>query len=1076
VLLVADRHGEYEVATLTSKARFRDYSAWIHRSVQRSTAIVAAGIVFTCWSCAFALNPSLDVSQYAHTSWKISDGFSKGVIWSIAQTPDGYLWLGTEFGLLRFDGVRTVAWQPLAGEHLPNSDVRNLLVARDGRLWIGTALGLASLKDGRLTQYPELERQIIEALLEDHDGVIWVACAAPSLGKLCKIENGETQCYGADGSFGSAVTALYEDSGGSLWTGAMTGLWRWKPGPPQFYRMPDPANRIHGLIESDDGGILVTKNSGITKLRNGKAEPYPLPFGLEFSPGALFRDHDGGLWIGAVIDRGLLHIHDGRMDLFTRSDGLSSNAVSSFLEDREGNIWVVTVDGLDRFRDFAITTISVQQGLSSHAVNAILAGRDGSLWLGTNEGLNRWKNGEVTIYRKRRLPTVRGGSALTEFTDGWAADSRRAREIIDDGLPEDLVESLFEDHHGQIWVMTRSGVAILKSDRFVSVSSLPFGLIYAITGDRSGNVWVSHQEALFHLREGRMVEQIPWAKLGRREPATALLDDAVGGGFWLGFRDGGVAYFKDGQLRASYAGVEGLAGGRVNQLRFGPHGGLWVATEAGMSRIKDGHVSTLSSKNGLPCDTLHWTIQDDAGSVWLYMECGLVRIARSELDDWFSNPQLSVHASVFDSFDGVRSHRFHFGNNSVVTKSTDGKLWFVPFGGVSVLDPHHLPINKLPPPVHIEQIIADRKTHDVVSQVRLPPSVRDLEIDFTALSFVAPEKVRFRYKLEGYDSDWHDAGNRRQAFYTNLPPKQYRFRVIACNNDGVWNEQGALLDFSIAPTFYQRTSFRALCVVGLMALLVLAYQLRVRQLAGKFNRTLEARLSERTRIARELHDTLLQSFQGLLLRFQSVSNVLPPNAHEAKHRLDSALDQAADAITEGRNAVQGLRSSATQTNDLANGIIAFGQELTNTESAADSPVIEVEVEGGPRQLNPVVRDEAYRIAGEALRNACQHAQARRIAVEIRYDRRRFLLRVRDDGQGISEDTIRRGHAGHFGLHGMRERAQVVGGRLEVWSKLNSGTQIELSIPGRIAYDASVRRSWLSQVLSGNNRDHGSTRP
>jgi signal transduction histidine kinase len=247
-------------------------------------------------------------------------------------------------------------------------------------------------------------------------------------------------------------------------------------------------------------------------------------------------------------------------------------------------------------------------------------------------------------------------------------------------------------------------------------------------------------------------------------------------------------------------------------------------------------------------------------------------------------------------------------------------------------------------------------------------------------------------------------------------------------------------------------------------------------LARQFNKTLEARVSERTRIARDLHDTLLQSFQGLLLRFQSVSNVLPANPNEAKHRLDSALDRAAEAITEGRNAVQGLRSSATQTNDLANGIIAFGQELTNTSSAVDPPVIEVDVEGGPRQLNPVVRDEAYRIAGEALRNAFQHARAQRITVEIRYDRRRFLLRVRDDGHGISEETIRQGHAGHFGLHGMRERAEVVGGQLEVWSKLDSGTQVELRIPGAIAYGAPVQRSWFWNLLSGKSRNKASTQP
>jgi signal transduction histidine kinase len=374
--------------------------------------------------------------------------------------------------------------------------------------------------------------------------------------------------------------------------------------------------------------------------------------------------------------------------------------------------------------------------------------------------------------------------------------------------------------------------------------------------------------------------------------------------------------------------------------------------------------------------------------------------------------------------------------------------------------------------VHIEQIIVERKTYDAVSQLRLPPLLRDLEIDFTALSFVAPEKVRFRYRLEGYDKDWQEADNRRQAFYTNLPPRNYRFRVMAANNSGVWNEDGALLDFSIAPAFYQRTSFRVLCVIAFMALLFAAYQFRVRQLARQFNRTLDARVSERTRIARELHDTLLQSFHGLLLRFQSVSNVLPANAQEARQRLDTALDQAAQAIAEGRDAVQGLRSSAFETNDLANGIIAIGQELTNTASTVDAPAIDVEVDGGPRRLNPIVRDEVCRVAGEALRNAFRHAQARRITVEIQYEKRRLRVRVCDDGKGIDEETIRRQPVGHFGLPGMRERAENVGGRLEVSSRLNFGTEIELTIPGDIAYGGSPRSSWLSRVFSANSRNNG----
>ncbi|MDP9180084.1 MAG: histidine kinase, partial [Gemmatimonadota bacterium] len=371
-------------------------------------------------------------------------------------------------------------------------------------------------------------------------------------------------------------------------------------------------------------------------------------------------------------------------------------------------------------------------------------------------------------------------------------------------------------------------------------------------------------------------------------------------------------------------------------------------------------------------------------------------------------------------------------------------------------------------------VTADRKTYDAAQGLRLPSLVRDLAIDFTALSLVAPEKIRFRYMLKGQDPDWKEVAGERRAQYSNLGPGHYRFRVLASNNSGVWNEEGAVLDFSIAPAYYQTNWFRVLCGAMFLALLWAAYQLRVRQLARQFNKTLAARVSERTRIARELHDTLLQSFQGLLLRFQSASKILPERPVEAKQRLDSALGQAAQAITEGRDAVQGLRSSAFETNDLATGIAAIAEELTRDTSAPESPVIDFEVEGAPRGLNPIVRDEAYRIAGEALRNAFRHAQARRITVEIRYDKRQFRVRVRDDGKGIDEDTMQRQPSGHFGLPGMRERAEIVGGRLEVWSKLNSGTHVELSIPGPIAYDGASHRSVTSGETTHVNRSRSAS--
>ncbi len=1018
---------------------------------------MAACMLLVCRADGFALNPSLDVSQYAHASWKISEGFSEGIIRSIAQTADGYLWLGTEFGLRRFDGVRAVPWEPPLGQHLPSSDIRSLQGARDGRLWIGTFNGLASWKDRELTRYPELDGQTIEALLEDREGTIWVAGWAPSTGRLCSIQNGNIQCYGEDGRFGSGVTPLYEDSRGNLWAGGMTGVWRWKPGSPKLYPMPNPAQRIQALLESDDGALLIAQHTGITKLRNENFEAYPLPAG--FQPHRLLRDHDGGLWIGALVQRGLLHIHKGRTDRFTQAEGLSGRSVTSFFEDREGSIWVATGEGLDLFRDFAIPTFSDQQGFSSRGMFSIVAATDGSLWLGTSDGLNRWSKGQITVYRYRGLAAVRDGSPISGLAAGTADSGGTVREITDSGLP-DKAHSLFQDTRGRMWVGTPSGVAFLKSDRFVPVASVPYGIVYSFTDDSAGNVWVSHQEGLFHLFQERVVERIPWARLGRREPASALLHDAVQGGLWLGFRDGGVAYFKHGQLRTSYSGIEGLGEGMVSGFYIDGHGALWAPTAGGLSRIKDGHILTLTSQNGLPCNTVHWMMEDDAHSVWLYLACGLVRIGWSELDAWASHPKQTIHATVFDRSDGVTSHRLPAGYNAVVAKSSDGKLWFVRNVGVSVIDPHHLAFNERPPQVHIERVTADDKIYDATNGLRLPARLRDLSIDYTALSLAAPEKVRFRYMLEGQDADWKEVVNDRQVQYSNLPPRAYRFRVVASNNSGVWNDTGATLEFSIAPAYYQTRWFAALLVIAAAALLWEAYRLRVAHIARQFNRTLDARVSERTRIARDLHDTLLQSLQGLLLRFQSAMNLLPSRPEEAKDRLEKALDQAEAAITEGRNAVQGLRASATTINDLANGIAAIGVELTTASSVVDPPTVDIAVEGVSRDLNPMVREEAYRITGEALRNAVKHAHARRVTVTIHYEPRQLRLVIRDDGKGIDAQTIHRQQpTGHFGLPGMRERAAIVRGQLEVRSSLGSGTEIELRVPGATAYQLARQSRW-----------------
>jgi len=415
--------------------------------------------------------------------------------------------------------------------------------------------------------------------------------------------------------------------------------------------------------------------------------------------------------------------------------------------------------------------------------------------------------------------------------------------------------------------------------------------------------------------------------------------------------------------------------------------------------------------------------------------------------------------TVFENSDGAPSHLAHSGFHPLVAKSTDGRLWFATFDGVRVIDPRQISFNPLPPPVYIEQVTADRQIYEATSQLHLPSLIRDLQIDFTALSLVAPEKVRFRYRLDNRDRDWQDVGSRRQAFYTDLPPGNYHFRVTASNNSGVWNKAGASWDFSIAPAYYQTNGFRLACAAVFAALLWWLYRLRLRRVALQFNMRLEERVGERTRIAGELHDTLLQSFQGLMLRFQTVVELLPGRPVEAKQALQAALERADDAISEGRDAVHELRSSRLVGNDLVQAVTAIGEEFAANDANGHAAKFRMVVEGAPRTLRLILRDEIYQIGREALWNAFRHAQAHLIEAEIAYSRSALRLRIRDDGIGINPLVLDQGgRAGHWGLPGMRERAQRIGGRLVVWSRLGAGAEIELSIPGSIAYETSSPRA------------------
>jgi signal transduction histidine kinase len=514
-----------------------------------------------------------------------------------------------------------------------------------------------------------------------------------------------------------------------------------------------------------------------------------------------------------------------------------------------------------------------------------------------------------------------------------------------------------------------------------------------------------------------------------------------------------LALFKDGHIVERYGPADGLGTGVLRDVQVENNGDVFLSTRLGLARLSHGKIATLGSKNGLPCDAVHWMMRDADRNVWLYTECGLVSFSETDFSAWMAEPSHKVTITNYlDNSEGVESITYNGWYSPQATKTTDGRILFAMTTGLGVLDPQNLNQNTLPPPVQIEEVSVDGRTIHHSDHLLLPERARTVSLSYTALSLVAPRKVKFRYRLEGFDSKWSEPVHAREATYTNLPPGDYTFRVIASNNDGVWNETGAFLNFSVPPAFYQMVWFRMLCSAAFLLLLLAVYRIRVRRLHRQFAIVLEARVNERSRIARELHDTLLQSFQGLILNFQRVRNLLPGRPDEAIASLDTALEKAESAIMEGRDAIHDIRAAMPYDVDLLAIVTALGQELASEKGNSGLPAFHVVVEGIARTISPAASGEIYRITREALRNAYTHAHARNIEAEIRYEQESLSVRVRDDGIGINENHLgSSGRIGHYGLQGMRERAARMGGKLDIWSKEGAGAEIELRVPHTIAY-------------------------
>jgi PAS domain S-box-containing protein len=780
------------------------------KSSLTTSLLILFCILLACPS-ALAVDPDRRISQFAHTAWRVRDGVFAGAPTAITQTKDGYVWIGTQGGLLRFDGVRFVRWTPPTGKILPSMAVISLLGSADGSLWIGTALGLAQWKSEKLSNFPETAGRV-NSIFEDRDGTIWMARSRTRAGAVCKVTASVARCYAPKEGVPAYAGTLIGDNFGYLWIGASTALVRWKPGSSTSYGLPGLKSNaalagINALAATPGGSVWAGiskpgRGLGLQRLVNNS---WKTLITASFDSStlnvfALWLDRHNALWIGTG-GNGIYRFHDGKADRFRSEDGLSSDTVQSVFEDREGNLWLATSEGVDCFRDVPVVSFSMHEGLTGGMVESILATRDGTIWMGNHSGLDYLRGGVVSSIGPRN------------------------------GLPGSRVTSLLEDHAGRLWVGIDDGLFVYEHGRFRPIlrgNGHAVGVVIGLVEDVDGHIWAivvrtdpEKERVLVQIQHSRFAADFADERLN--VPISLAADP--GGGLWLGLRRGGLARYRNGQLLIFPLNNPNA---QVFQLLANLDGSVLAVTSDGLLEQRGERQHALDHHNGLPCDRTYAMVTDKYSNLWLYTECGLILIRSDDLQQWRRNPGLKVRFELFDASDGAQPYLADFRPRA--TRSTDGRLWFANGSGAQMIDPGRLLENSIPPPVHIEALTADRKSYPTQNGIRLPAMTRDLEIDYTALSFVVPQKVQFRYKLEGYDREWQDTETRRQAFYSNLPPGNYRFHVMASNNSGVWNRAGAQLDFNITPAYHQTTWFRSLCVLAIVTLLWAGYRMRVHQL------------------------------------------------------------------------------------------------------------------------------------------------------------------------------------------------------------------------------------------------------
>jgi ligand-binding sensor domain-containing protein/two-component sensor histidine kinase len=949
--------------------------------------------------------------DYGVDFWREAEGLPQSRIRSILQSRDGYLWLGTDNGLVRFNGADFTAFTVESGS-LRDNEVWALQEDDYGGLWIGTyGGGLTLYKDGRFKTYTTndgLPDDVIRRLAKDREGNIWLTTSNGA----ARFSRGVfTQFTTRDGLTDNSVTALCANSSQGVLIATGNTLHRFVNGKFEV---------VTGLIEKDDGQItqLLAASDGsvwiglygkVKHWKDGSFVRYSWPHGRTSRISQLHEDPQHTIWI--ATEHGISRLRDGAfqdVELGDRTTNLG--VVYSLYGDREGNIWIgFQSNGLGRLRARQLRTISASDGLPNDSTRSVFQDSKGNIWIGTVDGFAKFENGRKTVDY--------------QFLNGARVGS---------------VRSLAEDRDGHIWVGADQDLLILQNGLLSKVrdwkSDSEIEVIYR--EPKTQHMWVGTDgDGLFEF-DGNNVRHYRTQDGLAGNQIRGILSDRHGA-LWISTSGKGVSKYADGQF-VSYTTRDGLAGNRVSAIHEDEEGALWFATREGLSRLKDGRFVTYSAETGLLVRFVYAILDDDQGNFWFSCAKGLFRVSKGELRAFAAGQIEKVNSVDYGVSDGMKTRAYNAGDQPTAWKTTDGSLLFCSMKGVVVVDPRRLVSNSIIPPVQIERVLINKQEQLGRSDLQLPLGGGEVEIHYAALSFTAPEKVRFKYKLEGYDKDWVDAGTRRFAYYANLPPGHYSFKVKAGHIDGPWNETGQAFSFYLKPHFYQTLFFLALVIVVVLLIVGSLYRLHMIELKARYS----AVLGERNRIAREIHDTLAQNLAGIALQLDSVNMQSPEIPAGLRQRLDQACNLVRYSLSEARRAVADLRSDELEQRELAVVLPLIANKM------ADGLPVEVQAQvfGPPRRLSPTVEKNLLRIFQEAMANAVKHADARRIDIELRYELDCLVLWVRDDGSGFDTERIIPLGVGHYGLTGMRERAERIGGRFTLKSKLGHGTELLVEVP------------------------------